>query len=202
MGISFKSERLCEELRNRANAAAGRKAIRVGVTKEDVVDYARYVEFGWVQRVTAKQSLFLSAAIGRPVPNRADGRPAFSAAAVKVGTSLVNPPRPFLRGTLSAEGKKWAAILKNKLAQTGDPDQALDAVGAVAVGDIMNTIASGGTSKEKFEKRSPLTMALLKASAEGHDARGRNAAGKSNSTTDQPLVLNGNLLNSIGYKHV
>lgn len=188
MGISFKSERLCEELRKRANAAAGRKAIRVGITKEDVVDYARYVEFGWVQSVTSKQRGFFIGAGVYPPPN--------------VGTSLVNPPRPFLRGTVKAEEKKWQRILQNALAKTGDPVKALDTVGAIAVNDVMNAIASGGTSKEKFERRSPLTMAMLEASAKDHKASGKNVAGKSNSNTDKPLVLTGRLLNSIGYKHV
>ena len=188
MGISFKAERLCEELRKRANAVDGRKAIRVGVTDRKAQEYAVFVEFGWVQKVTKKQRRFFAATGGVPPPS--------------VGSTLVNPPRPFLRGTLAAEEKKWAAMLKNKLTETGSPEAALDAVGAQAVNDIWNTIVSGGTSKEKFAKRSPLTMAMLKEDAKRHKASGKNTSAKSASTTDQPLVLTSLLRDSIGYKHV
>ena len=47
--------------------------VEVGVADASIAPYATYVEYGWVQRVTGKQSLFLSNAIGKPVPRREDG---------------------------------------------------------------------------------------------------------------------------------
>ena len=44
--------------------------VEVGVADASIAPYATYVEYGWVQRVTGKQSLFLSNAIGKPVPRR------------------------------------------------------------------------------------------------------------------------------------
>ena len=80
---------------------------------------------------------------------------------------------------------------------TRDPfnfELALIRVGMVAAEDIRETIIKGGTSKQKFPKRSSLTMALYQA------LKGDRKGSGGNSDTDKPLVLSGSLLNAITYK--
>jgi hypothetical protein len=171
--------------------------VEVGVADASIAPYATYVEYGWVQRVTGKQSLFLSNAIGKPVPRREDGKPNFQAAAIKPGMALVNPPRPFLRGTMAAEAPKWRETAKKALHKTLDKEKALAILGRQAADDVRMTITSGGTSKEKFPERSSLTMELYRQKAE---AKGRKGKGGGNLTTAKPLVLTGKLMNSIGFQ--
>ena len=170
------------------------------MTDASIAEYAQYVEFGWVQRVTPKQSLFLSGAIGRPVPMGDRGQPDFANPAIKPGVALVNPPRPFLRGTLVAEQEKWKAVLKKALAGMKDPSTALAVLGTVAAQDVQATIASGGTSKEKFPERAPLTMELYAAQSAGRKTGGKNHSSKASSATTQPMVLSGALLHSISFE--
>jgi hypothetical protein len=171
--------------------------VEVGVADASIASYATYVEYGWVQRVTGKQSLFLSNAIGKPVPRREDGKPNFQAAAIKPGMALVNPPRPFLRDTMAAEAPKWRKTAKKALHKTLDKERALAILGRQAADDVRMTITSGGTSKEKFPERSSLTLELYRQKAE---AKGRKGKGGGNLTTAKPLVLTGKLLNSIGFE--
>ena len=158
------------------------KSVLVGIDdKSDVAEYAKYVEYGWVQRVTEKQSRYLAGVLGGSAP--------------APGSSLVNPPRPFLRGTFSAERKKWKYVMQNSLARDlFNFDLALIRVGMVAAEDIRETIVKGGTSKQKFPKRSSLTMALYQA------LKGDRKGSVGNSDTDKPLVFSGSLLNAITYK--
>jgi hypothetical protein len=171
--------------------------VEVGVADASIAPYATYVEYGWVQRVTGKQSLFLSNAIGKPVPRREDGKPNFQAAAIKPGMALVNPPRPFLRGTMAAEAPKWRETAKKALHKTLDKEKALAILGRQAADDVRMTITSGGTSKGKFPERASLTMELYRQKAE---AKGRKGKGGGNLTTAKPLVLTGKLMNSIGFQ--
>ena len=99
MGIKVDAGKVTQRLEGLAKQYGNRaaKVVEVGVTDASIAEYAQYVEFGWVQRVTPKQSLFLSGAIGRPVPMGDRGQPDFANAAIKPGVALVNPPRPFLR---------------------------------------------------------------------------------------------------------
>ncbi len=140
---------------------------------------------------------FLSNAIGKPVPRREDGKPNFQAAAIKPGMALVNPPRPFLRGTMAAEAPKWRETAKKALHKTLDKEKALAILGRQAADDVRMTITSGGTSKEKFPERSSLTLELYRQRAE---SKGRKSKGGGNLSTAKPLVLTGKLLNSIGYE--
>ena len=172
--------------------------VEVGVADASIAPYATYVEYGWVQRVTGKQSLFLSNAIGKPVPRREDGKPNFQAAAIKPGMALVNPPRPFLRGTMAAEAPKWRETAKKALHKTLDKEKALAILGRQAADDVRMTITSGGTSKETFPERSPLTMALYKPLNKSRGKKGGRGAG--NVSTSKPLVLTGKLMNSIGFE--
>lgn len=202
MGIKVDAGKVTQRLEGLAKQYGNRaaKVVEVGVTDASIAEYAQYVEFGWVQRVTPKQSLFLSGAIGRPVPLSDRGRPDFSKAAIKPGTALVNPPRPFLRGTLVAEQEKWKGVLKKALQGLQDPASALTVLGTVAAQDVQATIASGGTTKEKFQERAPLTMELYAAQSAGRKTGGKKHSSKASSATTQPMVLSGALLHSIAFE--
>lgn len=202
MGIKVDSKAVLKNIQRIRERYDRKDATRVevGVTDPEIAKYATYVEYGWAQRVTTKQSLYLSNAIGKPVPRGGDGKFAFDKAAIKPGTALVNPPRPFLRGTLAAEGGKWLKVLKASLKRGDAPMKALAVVGTIAQQDITETIARGGTSKEKFPERSELTMALLDQAQKGRKRpSGKNASGASASNRTQPLVLTGKLLNAIKF---
>ena len=89
-----KIEQVCQKLQahvqQQLNSA---QKVEVGIIDDaEVATYASYVEFGWVQRVTAKQAgWFIGQGVDHPP---------------KVGSALVNPARPFLRATAAACGKK------------------------------------------------------------------------------------------------
>lgn len=149
-------------------------------------EYSVYLEYGWVQKVTPKQAGYLRHASGINVP---------------VGATLSNPPRPFFRGTKDAEGEKWLKILKNAVAHYQIDDiftaheKALNLIGLLATQDIQETLVSGGTKKMKFAKRSPLTMAILKAKANGHQSDGTGTTASAQSGN-----LSGMLVKSIGFE--
>ena len=111
------------------------------------------------------------------------GRPDFSKAAIKPGAALVNPPRPFLRGTLVAEQEKWKGVLKKALRGLQDPASALTVLGTVAA-----------------QERAPLTMELYAAQSAGRKTGGKNHSSKASSATTQPMVLSGALLHSIAFE--
>lgn len=165
--------------------AQARREILVGVLDASVAEYATYVEYGWVQRATKKQETFFEKVHGLKV---------------KAGSTLVNPPRPFLRGTMAAESKKWLNVAGKVFAATHDVEKACEAVGMVAVEDVRETIRTGGTREQKFAQRSPLTMAIYESLSKGHEASGRNVNSTSNIGTTKPLQLSGKLHTSIAYE--
>lgn len=188
MGIkvsdSAVQKRMQQLLKRYSDANASR--VEVGVTDASVAPYATFVEYGWAQRVTEKQQKwFRSQRIQNPP---------------KAGSALVNPPRPFLRGTMQAEGAKWRETLRKALTRTGNPRRALSILGIQASQDVKETIRNGGTRKEKFPERAPLTMELYAADAAGKFKKGKNRTAKANASTTKPLVLSGALLHSIGYE--
>nr|DAH44248.1 MAG TPA: virion morphogenesis protein [Caudoviricetes sp.] len=172
--------------------------IRIGVKDADVAEYATYVEYGWSQRVTVKQALFLSNALGKPVAAGKNGMPNVKAAAVKPGTTLVMQPRPFMRTTVAEKQKSWIHKLGRIFANSHDSAQSLALVGQEAVSDIKQTIASGGSGGMKFDKRKPMTMEMYKRQAEGKRIS-KGSVDVSNLKTDKPLVNSGKLLKSISF---
>lgn len=205
MGIKVNSGNIARQIEKVAKQydQPNAREVEVGVTDASIAEYAQYVEFGWVQSVTPKQSLYLSNAIGQPVPFE-NGQPVWKEAAIKPGSALVNQPRPFLRGTLAAEQGKWRETLRKALHKFQDSAIALAVLGTVAAQDVQETITRGGTSKERFPERSSLTMALYEAAATGGKKKGKKArkgqSAKSNTATTQPLIYSGALLHSIGFE--
>ena len=177
---------MLEELEKRIQKIAERyqtknaTAVRVGVGDAEVAEYASSVEHGWIKTATPELAEYLSAASGREI---------------KVGTKLTCSPRPFFRATFAAENKKWQALFSKSVVALG-VEGALSKTGLAMQSDIQNTIASGGTSKTKFEPRHKLTMQIYAREAGKHLKDGSPG----NYATTQPLVLTGALLESIQYE--
>ena len=180
-----------------------RVTAKVGIIDNpDVAKYATYNEYGWVQRVTGAQSLFLSGALGRPVP-MVGGKPQWSAAAVKPGSTLTSPPRPFLRATVRDCYQDWQKQAKQILQVVGPTgvEKSVLYMARLAQVDVQETIRNNGTPREKFPERSPLTLALYEA-WDGVSSKGRKRkiSGDSGSKRSQALIKTGTLLGAIGYQ--
>lgn len=174
----------CEKLQEKIMAQLSEVTkVDIGIIDNpEIATYAAYQEYGWVQSVTAKQQGWF----GRQLGN-----------GPREGSQLTLPPRPFLRGTMAAEMKKWKHIYTQAF-RTYGTERAADALsmlGIKAAEDIRETLIRGGTSKETFERRSELTQRLYEKQAEGH-----NTDGTGNIQGDKPLVKTGALLNAIGYQ--
>lgn len=186
MGAQLKTgsvQKKLEKLARRFDTEA--KEVEIGVTDATVAPYATYDEFGWVQRVTKKQAKwFIQQGVSKPP---------------KEGSSLVNPPRPFLRGTLAAEGGKWRKTLGTALKRSMSPTKALTIVGIEASQDVREAIRTGGTKDGKFPDRAEMTMELIKPAKE-KQRKGKNRSSTATATSKQPLVLTGKLLNSISFE--
>lgn len=184
-GPSMQITLACERLKDKVLSSLSEATnVHIGIIDDaEIATYAAYQEYGWVQRVTQKQSNWFSRQGIRNPP--------------KAGASLVSPPRPFLRGTLKAENKKWLRVYENAIKAYGvlDASKALNAVGMIASDDVRQTLINGGTSLEQFEGRADLTMALY-----GLQASGKQTDGTGNIQGEKPLVKTGALLNSIGYQ--
>lgn len=176
---------ITEELENRIRKlekrydTSKRHYAKVGISDSEIATYASYVEFGWTQTVTKAQSYFLKTQIGRFAP--------------PPGATIYNPPRPIFRGTFASEHSKWTKAITKAL-KNSDEITALKTVGLIAQSDLKATIATGGTSKQKFKPRAELTMRMYANQAKGH----KTNKTPSNIKTRKPLVLTGAMLNAIG----
>lgn len=169
---AHKIEDICRKLRRDAS-----KVVFVGILDEPAVaTYGMYVEFGWTQRVTAKQHYAFRAwwGINRPI-----------------GSVLYNPPRPFMRGTLAAQRTTWRDLAANYLVMHDwNIVNSLAFIGQVATNDVKQTIATGqvtGTNYT-FPLRSDFTMTAYAARGAGHRVTNGNI------TTRKPLVLTGAMM--------
>lgn len=164
----------------------GAKEVEVGIIDDaEIATYGSFVEYGWVQRVTAKQARwFIRQGVEHPP---------------KTGSSLVNPARPFMRATVAACSKEWAELFARVVKKQGleNIETALNLVGMQASADIRQTLVDGGTKLDTFDRRAGLTMELYERETDGHASDGTG-----NLNTDKPLVKTGSLLNAIGYQLV
>ena len=97
--ISVKNAETIKKLATLAKPAEKGTAFKVGIIDDpEVATYAAYNEFGWVQRVTPKQSVYLSGRLNYSVKKNG-----FANAPIKPGMTLSSSPRPFLRGTADAK---------------------------------------------------------------------------------------------------
>ena len=171
----------------RVEASAQKQTkVNVGVADRAVAPYARWLEYGWVQRVTVNQSRFLTLASGQ---------------VIAPGTALVMPPRPTFRATITAERDKWTQAFNGACAHYG-PEGLRDALQIVAImaqQDIKTTIANGGTRNQKFEERHDLTMLLYQREIK-RKFKSKPTGGSM--TTRQPLVKTGAFMDSIAWEFV
>ena len=190
--LNLKARGLAEKIAEQAKANALKRHVFVGVNSNEgirpygegetnVATVSQYLEYGWVQTVTRKQSGWFLGKHGL---------------GVQPGSVLFMPPRPFLRSTLRHRAKEWSDVLKNAyLRHNGDIEKALSEVGMIATADIQQTIADAGIDGEQFPRRSPLTQKIYEIYQEGHKTDGTG-----NLSGDKPLVRSGLLLSSISYQ--
>ena len=162
-------QRIAEEMQKHHSAL-------IGITDPKLAPIATYQEFGWVQRVTAKQHGWLGA---------------------QAGASLVLKPRPFFHSTVMAKHKKWFQIARRAPLVMGIPDteKLLALVGAEMVADIQQPIKDGGNEYATFEERHPLTMAIYAQRAQGHQTDGTGGI-----SIGKPLFLTGRMFASIHFE--
>ena len=177
-------------LKKIADAVPKKMSVKVGIIDNpEIAEYASYNEFGWVQRVTAKQSGFFKHEFGIDIE--------------PFKTVLSAPPRPFLRATASAKSDEWSQIFAEALKQLGVKNMRKAALlmARQAQTDVQETIRNNGTKDEKFEDRSELT-AKIYAAKDALTAKGkkRKRERDSGSAREKALVKTGALLSAIGYE--
>ena len=149
---------------------------------------AQYLEYGWTQSVSERQSKWL---MSQGVYN------------VKAGATLTMPARPTFGATFNAKSKEWYEIGSYYLqGLSANPlnkiTEALKAVGEAAKQDIVECITSGGSSSNaSFELRHPLTLILYGNQAA---AGGKKIKGTNQTTTMKPLYKRGDFARSIAYE--
>lgn len=185
--LTLKATKAAERIKAAAKKTGGMQYVDIGLKGSELATIAQYLEYGWAQTVTPKQSGFFLARYGLDI---------------LPGMHLVNPPRPFLRGTAQAEGPQWSKLFQAVVKARGlfaMPD-ALLFVGERAQQDVMQTIATGGTSKQDFPPRSELTMTMYgldEQYTESGNERERDGTGGQD--REQALYKTGKLHKSIGY---
>lgn len=174
-----------QKIKNRVLSVKNKgKTCLVGITDPAIATYASFNEFGWVQSVTPKQQVYLSAhGAGEYTP--------------KVGNALVNPPRPFMHATFLANAKKWQKAAKNakKVLGIADPEQMLSLIGQKAVNDIQDTIKNAGNEIMSFAERAPMTMRMYE-----NQSAGKKKDGTGGVSGSKPLTLSGRMIASVHFE--
>lgn len=197
--ISVKNAETIKKLATLAKPAEKGTAFKVGIIDDpEVATYAAYNEFGWVQRVTPKQSVYLSGRLNYSVKKNG-----FANAPIKPGMTLSSPPRPFLRGTADAKKEEWSDLIAQGIKTIGVQQlpKIIELVARQAQVDVQETIKNNGTDKQKFPDRSPLTKELYEGKfSTTSSGRKRKIESDSGAGRDKALLLSGTLLQSIGYE--
>lgn len=178
-----------DALQKIADAIPHKASVKVGIIDNpEIATYAAYNEFGWVQRTTPKQRHFLAKEFD---------------VHLKEGTVLLNPPRPFLRATASANSDDWGKTFAEALKNLGIKNfqQAAKLMARQAQADIQETIRNNGTKNEQFPDRSGMTAKIYEVK-DARTAKGRKRKRErdSGSASEKALVKTGALLSAIGYE--
>ena len=194
MGIKITDHGIFNDLKKNAGLNKNTHA-EIGIMMPDIATIGMYLEYGWDQRVTAKQNVYLSSVLGLPIKDKEGNW-------IQNFAILHLPPRPFMRATFAEKNKEWKKIFESQFKKTHDVKSALEAMCIMASSDISATIRNNGTASNPFPKRSPLTMAMLDAMGETEKAKRqqKGQAAVSNTTTDKALMRTGVLEKSITYK--
>lgn len=197
--ISVKNAETLKKLASLSKPAEKGTAFKVGIIDDpEVATYAAYNEFGWVQRVTPKQAVYLSGRLNFSVKQNG-----FAKAPIKPGMTLSSPPRPFLRGTADAKKEEWRDLIAQGIKTIGVQQlpKIIELVARQAQADVQETIKNNGTEKQKFPDRSSLTKKLYEGGfATTSSGRSRKIESDSGAGRDKALFLSGTLLQSIGYE--
>lgn len=180
---------LADALQKLANRAPKQPVeVEAGIFDKRVAEYAPYLEFGSTHTVTPKAHAWFKAQLGDNVP--------------KIGTELVQPPRPFMRSTFAANREKWGKQLATQLKMRGKDgltqrgvEDSLSALGLGMSSDIVQTLNDAGAGGEQFAPRTELTQRLYAAQRAGHKNDGTG-----NLTGAKPMKRTGDLIDSIGYR--
>ena len=190
--LNLNARSIADKIIEQAKANALKRYVHVGINSAEgvrpygdgetnVASVAQYLEYGWVQRVTKKQSGWFFGVNGL---------------SVTPGSVLFMPPRPFLRSTLRHRADDWVEVFHNAfMRHQGDLELALAEVGMIAANDVQQTIVNAGIDGEQFPRRSPLTQKLYEIYQQDHKTDGLG-----NLSGDKPLVSSGLLLASISYQ--
>ena len=190
--LNLNARSIADKIIEQAKANAPKRYVHVGINSAEgvrpygdgetnVASVAQYLEYGWVQRVTKKQSGWFFGVNGL---------------SVTPGSVLFMPPRPFLRSTLRHRADDWVEVFHNAfMRHQGDLELALAEVGMIAANDVQQTIVNAGIDGEQFPRRSPLTQKLYEIYQQDHKTDGLG-----NLSGDKPLVSSGLLLASISYQ--
>ena len=119
-------------------------SVTVGIFDPRIATYASYLERGWVQYVTRKQSAYFRGILGENAP--------------MPGSMLILPPRPMFGATSRAYRNKWDKFIADNIRNAHgqqDNERVLNAVGSMIKKDLQTTIASNGTPDERFKTRAP-----------------------------------------------
>ena len=187
------TDRLLKELAQvqKLEAKVGVDAGAVEHNGTPTSEIALYLEYGWVQRVTAKQTGF------------------FWGHGLNVHNTLNLPPRPTFAYTAKRNHDKWeklgAKVLGSSefvLKPLATAIRALNTVCLVAQSDVQETITTNGHGS--FAPRAPLTIAMYSggywSSASGEVRNKRNVSAKNTSMSARALVYKGDFLRSITYE--
>ena len=187
------TDRLLKELAQvqKLEAKVGVDAGAVEHNGTPTSEVALYLEHGWVQRVTAKQTGF------------------FWSYGLNVRDALNLPARPTFGYTAKRNHEKWkklgAKVLGSSefvLSPLATAIRALNTVCLVAQSDVQETITTNGHGT--FAPRAPLTIAMYSApywSRTGGEVRNRqNTSAKNASMSTKALVYKGDFLRSITYE--
>lgn len=187
------TDRLLKELAQvqKLEAKVGVDAGAVEHNGTPTSEVALYLEYGWVQRVTAKQTGF------------------FWGHGLNVHNTLNLPPRPTFAYTAKRNHDKWeklgAKVLGSSefiLKPLATAIRALNTVCLVAQSDVQETITTNGHGS--FAPRAPLTIAMYSAlywgSASSEVRSKQNASAKNASMSAKALVYKGDFLRSITYE--
>ena len=187
------TDRLSKELAQvqKLEAKVGVDAGAVEHNGTPTSEVALYLEYGWVQRVTAKQTGF------------------FWGHGLNVRDTLNMPPRPTFGYTAKRNHEKWEKLGAKVLGSSefvlnplATAIRALNTVCLVAQGDVQETITTNGHGT--FAPRAPLTIAMYSvpywSRTSGGVGNKRNASAKNTSMNIKALVYKGDFLRSITYE--
>lgn len=179
--LSRTAREIAANIRAKAKVPDGNQRVLIGINDAHIAQYAQYNEFGWTWAATRNQHYFFT----------------FQGMPLAEGALMYSPPRPFLRGTLKAEGKNWSKVFAAVMrANDGVSDlrRALTVVGQQAIADVSETINRGGTKKEKFPERSEFTLKWMELGLKNHKRDGTGNIDKK-----EALTLTGKLASNITY---